>query len=335
MTAYAPRNMRVIIAGAGIAGLATALSLTRWMSSQPHITILELRPSPSTMGGAIGLTPNALRALAALGVMDYITQKHLGASIDRIELFDIYTASRLGDISFSGPGGEGLGLPPFKGLRILRCDLLSALLNTVAQLNNITVEYGSTITNITESENLVAVDTKNRTSPRLADLLIGADGIHSFVRRCHVEPQRLPEYTGVAAVSGFAEMPPNTTVLPWKDTALSQALRGSLLCSYYELSRTRQFIAAVMETPDVKSKEGWIAMGKEQDDIKHRVQERYLEGSRKMGAISSLVRASNSWNLYPVYTLSSGGRWATARTILVGDAAHAASVDTSYHSTTT
>lgn len=317
-------SMEIIIVGAGIAGLASALALTKWMSSAPQIRVIELRSGPGTMGGAIGLTPNALRALSALGVMDYIEQKQLGASINCIELFDVYSAARLGNIEFAGPDGQGVGRPPFKGLRILRSELLEALIHNVKQHSNVTIEYGCNITHITESDSKVTLDFADRSESLSADLVVGADGIHSNVRKLHIEPNRIPEYTGIAAVGGFAQSESGARV-QWKDTALSQSLRGSLLCSYFEKSRTQQFIAAVMETNDVKSKEGWVAMGKEQEDIKRRVAERYLGDNIKMSAIPPLVEASHSWNLYPVYALPPKGKWSTKRVILVGDAAHAVS----------
>ena len=316
--------MEIVIVGAGIAGTASALALSKWVPKVPQIKVIELRSSPSTIGGAIGLTPNALRALSALGVMNQIEQKQLGTSIDRIEMFDVYSAGSLGTIDFVGPDGQGVGQPPFKGLRILRSDLLDALLNTVKQHPNVTIEYGRTITRISEIDNKTTLDFADGSSSLSADLVIGADGIHSIVRKLHIEPERVPEYTGIAAVGGFANNPPDAR-LQWKDTALSQSLRGSLLCSYFEKSRTQQFIAAVMETDDVKSREGWIAMGKEQEDIKRRVKERYLGDNIKMTAVPPLVEASHSWNLYPVYTLAPKGKWSTARVILIGDAAHAVS----------
>ncbi|ETN45570.1 uncharacterized protein HMPREF1541_09402 [Cyphellophora europaea CBS 101466] len=314
--------MKIIIVGAGLAGTASALALTKWMPSKPEITVVELRTKPLTMGGAIGLTPNALRALHALGVMEGIKERRLGADIDRIELFDVYSAARLGNINFCDAYGNGVGKPSFKGLRILRSDLLVALLATTKQHSNIKIRYGRTVNSITEDDDAVVIGFAEDQVQLTADLLIGADGIHSMVRKLHVEPDRAPKYTGIAAIGGFAVVSPDHP-LQWEDTALSQSLRGSLLCSHYERTRTRQFIAAVMETEDVRSKEGWIAMGKEQEEIKRRVKERYLGANIKMHGIPPLIESSRDWNLYPVYALPPQGKWSTGRVILVGDAAHA------------
>src|SRR5262249_58105158 len=57
--------MRAIIIGGGIAGLASALALTRhgW-----QVEVLERAPGFTEAGAGLSLWPNALRALDALGV---------------------------------------------------------------------------------------------------------------------------------------------------------------------------------------------------------------------------------------------------------------------------
>ena len=64
----------VLILGAGPAGLSAALALAQLSRSQPppaaplRVTVLELRPEPTTLGGTINLTPLGLRYLDRLGV---------------------------------------------------------------------------------------------------------------------------------------------------------------------------------------------------------------------------------------------------------------------------
>ncbi|KAK5280690.1 hypothetical protein LTR40_005977 [Exophiala xenobiotica] len=264
--------MKIIILGAGIAGLATALALTKWLPEAPDIIILETRPQPSTIGGAIGLTPNAQRCLYHLGVLPRIQAKGLGIVVDKIELFTIYTGTKLGHIDFTGDEGNGLGEPALKGLRIMRADLLQSLVDAIRSLSNIQLEYGRHPTRIQESPEGVAVDLVAGTMS--ADLVIGCDGIHSFTRTTLVDPERIPVYTGIAAVFGFADLQESARP-PWQDTGLCQSQRGSLMTTYYEATRTRQYVAAIMETKEVLSREGWLAQGSQQDKIKHDVSSRY------------------------------------------------------------
>lgn len=311
--------MNITIVGAGIAGLSVALSLTKWLPEKPNITILELRAQPSSIGGAVGLTPNALRCLHHLGVLSRIQAKTLGISIDKIEIFTIYTGATLGEISFFGDKGQGVGNPAFKGLRIRRADLVQSLTECVRELDNVKLEYGRRPVQIEESDKQVTVRLDNDETIT-ADLLVGCDGIHSFVRTNLVDTERVPIYTGISAVFGFAELEEGAKV-PWKDTGLCQSQRGSLMTSYYEPTRTKQFVAGVMETEDVASKEGWLARGSEQDKIRENVKHRF--GESAIGFLDPLVQAVDRWSLYPVYRLAPRGKWYSKRTILLGDAAHA------------
>ena len=310
--------MKIIIIGAGIAGLATALALTRWLPESPDIIILETRPRPSTIGGAIGLTPNAQRCLYHLGVLSHIQAQGLGIVVDQIELFTIYTGTKLGHIDFTGDEGNGLGEPALKGLRIMRADLLQSLVEAVRALSNIKLGYGRNAIRVQESAEGVEVHLMAGTMR--ADLVIGCDGVHSFTRTTLVDPERIPVYTGIAAVFGFADL--QESARPhWQDTGLCQSQRGSLMTTYYEPTRTRQYVAAVMETEDVLSREGWLAQGSQQDKIKHDVSSRYAGSAIKF--LDPLIEATDHWTLYPVYKLAPKGKWCSKRTILLGDAAHA------------
>jgi salicylate hydroxylase len=323
--------MKIIIFGAGIAGLATALALSIHISPAPEITVIELRATPSTIGGAIGLTPNALRALNHLGVLERLRKEKVGCEVEKIELFNMYSGGRLGHISFEGAEGKGVGKKDgggggrFKGLRIMRRDLMEGLVGAVRERKNVSLRYGLKAVGIEEGDGEVLVRFENGEEER-GDVLVGCDGVHSYVRTTVVEPERKPEYTGIAAVFGFTDIEGVEEAgekLPWDTTALCQGKRGSLLCAFYEEGRKKVYTAAIMETKDVQSKEGWKAMSREQEEIKKSVWERY-RGSG-MGCLEPLIEKSRDWVLYPVYTLSPKGRWSSKRTMLLGDAAHAVS----------
>ncbi|RMZ90262.1 hypothetical protein DV736_g2519, partial [Chaetothyriales sp. CBS 134916] len=310
--------MKVIIVGAGIAGLAAAIALTKWISEAPSITLVELRSQPSTTGGAIGLTPNALRALHRLGVLQVIEKYGYGSSVDCIELFDSHTGGQLGRINFTTMTGEGLGDPPLKGHRIMRSDLLKALLEVVENLPNVDIQYGRKITAIHEDDQHVLLTFADGV-PMQADLLIGSDGIHSKVRTLLIQPDRQPEYTGLAAASGFTEL--SSDQIHWKQTGLTQSQRGSFMSSLYTPDTDKHYVAAIMETEDVRSRDGWLAKGAEQDQIKQNVLGRYQ--SKAMPYLATLIEKSHDWNLYPVFKLGPRGTWSTKRAVLLGDAAHA------------
>lgn len=83
-------------------------------SAPPKIRVFEIRPRPGVIGGAVNLTPNALRLLDRLGVLPIMRQNDYGMEIDCIEIFSVYQPVQLGESSFRGPEGKGLGDPPYK-----------------------------------------------------------------------------------------------------------------------------------------------------------------------------------------------------------------------------
>ncbi|KIV96461.1 hypothetical protein PV10_00331 [Exophiala mesophila] len=311
--------MRVLIIGGGVAGLASALALTKWDPEIQRITIAEIRNQPTTIGGAVGLTPNALRCLHHLGVLEHIRRGQSGTEIDLIEIFAIHTGAKLGEIKFIGPSGEGVGDPKLKGLRIMRADLMRALLDAVELNDKITIEYDRKASQIDTETDEVRVSFADGHSTSV-DLLLGCDGIHSFTRTNLVDIERMPSYSGISAAFTVGELDPGAHV-PWKDTGLCQSQWGALMTTYLEPTRTKQFMAAIMETPDVKSKDGWRARATEQENIKNNIKERF--GNSAVKFLDPLIEATNQWTLYPVYNLAPKGKWSTHRVMLLGDAAHA------------
>ena len=313
--------MHIIIIGAGPSGLAAALALTHHLTPAPRITLLELRSAPSSLGGAVGLTPNALRALHHLGVLDVLHAKGYGVEISKIEMFEVERGGRIGEISFEGTDGKGVGEEGrnFKGLRVLRVELVEAMLEVVRGREDVEVKSGRKVVRVEEGAEMVRVFCEDG-SEVAGDVLVGCDGIHSVVRGSLVEKQRRVVYTGIAAVFGFADLTEAQKV-DWVDSALCSSRRGSLMCSYYEQSRTNMFLAAIMEMKEVESREGWVAKRKQQEEIKRSVKEKYRGSAIK--CLDDLVERSEAWTLYPVYMLGPGGTWCTKRTMLLGDAAHA------------
>jgi salicylate hydroxylase len=196
MSTYGTEPLEILILGAGIAGLTTALSLTKFSSPDhppPRITIFEIRPQPATIGGAVNLTPNALRLLSHLGALEEIRHRRYGAECLAVEVFDLYSNVKIAESSFRGLKGEGLGDPAFTALRITRGEALQGVLVAVEKCGNVRIECGKKTASIVEAESGVVLKFDDGTEAQ-GDILVGCDGIHSAARLKHVEPERKSRY---------------------------------------------------------------------------------------------------------------------------------------------
>ncbi|KAE9374241.1 FAD/NAD(P)-binding domain-containing protein [Stipitochalara longipes BDJ] len=288
-----------LIIGGGIAGLSVALALDK---AGIKSTIYELRTSPSTIGGSINLTPNALRLLEFLDV------EVKGCRVDSIEIFSLHTGKLLGELPFRKFGPS---------LRILREELLRTLLRAVEK-KGIEVVYGSKLTGIEDDEldaKVTAVFENGKSVQ--GDFILGCDGVHSAVRR-YVEPSRGPEYTGV--VVAYSVIDGTGFKTHFRSTALNSGRFGSLLTSYVDEDRARIYVGAVMEMKEENDKQGWRVRGSDKQKTREEIERRYKDTG--IPCVNGLVKKVDDFVFYPVYKLGPGGVWSRGRALLLGDAAH-------------
>jgi salicylate hydroxylase len=324
----ASKPLEILILGGGIAGLTTALSLTKFSPSSsppPRISIFEIRPEPATIGGAVNLTPNALRLLSHLGALSEIRAKNYGAECLAVEVFDLYTNKKIAESSFRGPHGKGLGEPPFTALRITRGEALKGVLAAIEKCGNIRLVCGKKTVEIEEDSDGVGLRFEDGETVR-GDILIGCDGIHSVARLKHVEPERKSVYSGICNAFGFAPRRRDEGTGEFEKThfevsGMNFGRRGMLLTSFHDEKKESIYVGALMQVPEIASRDGWKAAGKDADKTRKEMLERYSGAANPL--IERVITDAEDLYLWPVFTLSKGGKWATDRVMLIGDSAHA------------
>jgi 2-polyprenyl-6-methoxyphenol hydroxylase-like FAD-dependent oxidoreductase len=187
--------MKAIVIGSGIAGLSAAIALRK---AGLQVVLYERAPVLTEVGAGISLWANALRALDTIGA---------GAAV-RERLQPLRVSEFRGDegrtIAASFPASTleaALGYQPVLGM-IHRAELVDALAN---YLPPDTARYGFDVTAVRDTGTHVEVTFANGHRDE-ADLVIGADGIHSKIRALLGDASP-PRYAGYTCVRGITAMP--------------------------------------------------------------------------------------------------------------------------------
>lgn len=161
--------MRILIVGGGIAGLTLAIALRK---SEHELTLVEAAPEWSAIGSGIGIGPNAMAALARIGVnVDGFLAK--GAAVNGWDLYSKHLLIHQFDLL---PLQRIFGYPL---VCATRTDLLDSLL---AELGDVRIRLALRATRLKQDADAVTVGFSDGDEARY-DLVVGADGISSFVRR--------------------------------------------------------------------------------------------------------------------------------------------------------
>lgn len=193
--------MRVLIIGAGIAGLTTALRLHR---AGVECEVYEQAGAVRELGVGINLLPNIVAELAEVGLLGALT----GTGV---RVRELRYAHRLGPEILLRPCGlaAGFGLPQ---ISIHRGRLQGLLLRAVTErLGERAVRTGHRLTRFTQDAGGVraefAAPDGTVLSAARGDVLLGADGIHSAVRAALFPGEGPPRWNGVTMWRGAADWP--------------------------------------------------------------------------------------------------------------------------------
>jgi FAD-dependent urate hydroxylase len=167
MRESSPRDARVLIVGAGVAGLAAARALG---SAGFLPELVEREPAWSHAGAGIYLPGNAARALRALGLERNVVERAVEIPTQR---FCDARGRLLLEVDVAALWN---GVGPCLALH--RADLHAALLEGAAE---VPIRMGVTVHGLHEHDGIVSIEFDDGSSGEY-ELVVGADGIHSTVR---------------------------------------------------------------------------------------------------------------------------------------------------------
>ncbi len=166
------KNTTVLISGASIAGPALAYWLNRYGCT---VTVVEKAPALRAGGQAVdfkGTTHHTV--LERMGILEAVRRRQTGGT-DQVIVDG--NGRRLAVMPGDFSGGD---------IEILRGDLAALLYEETSGRSEYI--FGDSITSLTQTAGGVHV-TFQRAAPRTFDLVVGADGIHSNVRRLAFGPE--------------------------------------------------------------------------------------------------------------------------------------------------
>jgi 2-polyprenyl-6-methoxyphenol hydroxylase-like FAD-dependent oxidoreductase len=195
-----PAVNSVLVVGAGLAGTATAIRLAE---AGVAVDLVEIKPETTALGSGITLQGNALRELDRLGVWERVQERGYPFDVTGIRAPDVE-----GTVLFEVPDAK-TGGPAYPAVMGMSRPELARILHDRAAEIGVQLRYGSTFAELRQDEETVGVTFTDGSTGRY-DLVVGADGVRSTVRRAlGIELETRP--TGMGIWRAFGPRPASVT----------------------------------------------------------------------------------------------------------------------------
>ena len=299
----AESRSRVAIIGAGIGGLSLGLAL---QERGIQADVFEQAPELAEIGAAIALSANSIREFARLGLEDGL------AATSTVPTELIYRhwqdASRIAahPVAVDGWYEKRFGGPYFG---IHRADLQKTL---SAALSPEHLHLGCRLVNIVQERDSVVLEFANGRVER-ADLVVGADGVRSTVRRW-VTGADDSVYSGTSAFRGIVPTE-NLPLLP-DPHAIQFWMGPDAHLLHYAIGGTGESVNffAVVETPKIWLHHSTVA------EVGEEVPVASFRGWHP--AVIEMINAAASPISWALFTVRPLLHWYRGRVVIIGDAAH-------------
>ncbi len=307
--------MKVVIVGAGIGGLATALSLER--AGYSDVTVVERAHELRPLGVGINLLPHAVRELTELGLGDAVAA--IGVPPIRLAYYN-----RHGQLIWDEPRGTDAG-SRWPQLSVHRGEFQLLLADEVGRrLGPEAIRLGWRATTVEHGDTTDVVRFADAAGAELAleaDVVVGADGIHSALRAQAYPSEGAPPWNRLVLWRGTALAP---TFLDGRTMIMAgdgeqKFVAYPLVAPGAEAGMTRVNFIAERRAPEGMA---------ETADWNHPVDPApivalFADWRFDWLDVPAVIASADRILEYPMVDRDPLPRWTFGRTTLLGDAAHA------------
>jgi salicylate hydroxylase len=292
--------LSIAIVGGGIGGLSAALTLLR---AGFDVHVYEQAAEIREVGAGIQISPNASRLLRQLGVGDALETLGVKPVARRIRRWQ---DGRTLQVSVLAAAMEAEFGSPYYQMH--RADLLQALVEALPKER---MHPGHRLAGFVDHGDRVELQFENGAVAR-ADVLVGADGIHSTVRTILFGDEK-PRFTGCMCYRGLVPAEKLKHLNVPREATTWWGPGGHFVHYYVRAANLLNFVA--VRDHEAWTTESWTERGNVADAIAA-----FADWHPQLSGILECVEETFTWGLFDRLPLQ---RWSVGRVTLLGDACHA------------
>ncbi|KAI1414942.1 putative monooxygenase [Hypoxylon sp. FL1857] len=301
--------LRILICGGGIGGPALAFWLAR---SGHHVVVVERFPALRASGAQVDLREQGIQVVKRMGLLETVRSK----TVDEAGFCLVDSDDKVRAIVHANKSGKGA--QTFSSdFEIMRGDLVRILFDQTKDAENVEYVFGKTVERFEQDEKRVLAHFSDGSSDSY-DILVGADGQGSRIRKAILPPDTQPVYRRLGVYIAYWFIPreegddnfARSYLAPGGRMIFRRSHNATETQVYCFLKDSDPALRSIPKASVEKQKEFWAQRFRDagwQAD-------RFIEG----------MKTAENFYCQEVVQVRIDS-WSQGRVVLLGDAAHCAS----------